>query len=274
MTSLGTETKRPTQATLPVDRVPVDWRRVRRPLTYVCFSMSLLGAVAVSLGTMFAGRLADAPTFDLVATLAACVVGGALIDTVAKTMWAAVVDRAEGQLRSDLLDAAMAQPLSELSEQAVGEVLDRIDDDTWEVGQLMRWGVWQAARTVLASGPLWVVATLTWWPAFFLFPLTAAFAYLSVRRLLPQVAERKVLEEAAWTDHAASTEEGVAARDDLRTSLGQAHVLRRNAHLASVVHHTLDAVLRVETCITRRSGGLLHAALAAVAVGGVSLVLS
>ena len=46
----------------------------------------------------------------------------------------------------------MAQPLAELSEQAVGEVLDRIDDDTWEVGQLMRWGVWQAARTFLAVG--------------------------------------------------------------------------------------------------------------------------
>ena len=153
-----------------------------------------------------------------------CVVGGAVLDTVAKTMWATVCDRAEGRLRSDLLDAAMAQPLSELSEQAVGEILDRIDDDTWEVGQLMRWGVWQAARTFLASGPLWVVATITWWPAFFLFPVTAVVTFWVVRRLLPQVAQRKVLEEMAWTDHAASTEEGVAARDDLRTSLGQAHV--------------------------------------------------
>ena len=82
-------------------------------------------------------------------------------------------DRAEGRLRADLLDAAMAQPLADLTEQAVGEVLDRIDDDTWEVGQRCAGGVWQAARTFLASGPLWVVATLTWWPAFFLFPLTA-----------------------------------------------------------------------------------------------------
>ena len=49
----------------------------------------------------------------------------------------------------------------------------------------MRWGVWQAARTFLASGPLWVVATLTWWPAVFLFPLTAVVTYLSIRRLLP-----------------------------------------------------------------------------------------
>ena len=175
--------------------MPVDWRRVRRPLTYLCFSMSLLGAVAASLGSMVAGRLADGPTSTLLTLLALCVVGGAVIDTVAKTIWATICDRAEGQLRADLLDAAMAQPLSELSEQAVGEVLDRIDDDTWEVGQLMRWGVWQAARTFLASGPLWVVASLTWWPAVFLFPLTAVVTYLSIRRLLPEIAQRKVVED-------------------------------------------------------------------------------
>jgi ABC-type multidrug transport system fused ATPase/permease subunit len=236
--------------------------------------MSLLGAVAASLGSMVAGRLAEHATSTLVWLLALCVVGGAVIDTVAKVVWATVCDRAEGKLRADLLDAAMAQPLSELSEQAVGEVLDRIDDDTWEVGQLMRWGVWQAVRTFLASGPLWVVASLAWWPAAFLFPLTGFAAFWVVRRLLPQVAERKVVEEAAWTDHAASTEEGVAARDDLRTALGQAHVLRRNARMAARVHEALDKVLRVEARITRRSGGLLHGALAAVAVVGVALVLA
>lgn len=258
----------------PADRVPVDWRRVRRPLTVACFAMSLLGAVAASLGSMFAGRLAEHASSTLVALLALCVVGGAVIDTVAKTIWASVCDRAEGELRADLLDAAMAQPLSELSEQAVGEVLDRIDDDTWEVGQLMRWGVWQAVRTFLASGPLWVVASLTWWPAAILFPATGFATYWVVRRLLPQIAELKVVEEAAWTDHAASTEEGVAARDDLRTALGQAYVLRRNARLAARVHAALDKVLRVEARITRRSGGLLHGALAAVAVVGTVLVLA
>ena len=275
-----TDTSRPAppaaaaSSDLPAGRVPVDWRRVSRPLTWFCFSMSFVGAIAAALGSMVAGRLADDATSTLLGLLALCVVGGAVIDTVAKTIWATICDRAEGRLRSDLLDAAMAQPLAELSEQAVGEVLDRIDDDTWEVGQLMRWGVWQAARTFLASGPLWVVASLTWWPAVFLFPLTAVATFAVVRRLLPQVAQRKVVEEAAWTDHAASTEEGVAARDDLRTSLGQAHVMRRNAHLASVVHQTLDAVLHVEMRITRRSGGLLHGALAAVGVVGIALVLS
>ncbi|RYB89106.1 ABC transporter ATP-binding protein [Nocardioides glacieisoli] len=236
--------------------------------------MALVAAVASSLGSVAAGRLADSPTQTLVTLLALAVVGGAFVDTAARTLWGVVVDRAEGQLRADLIDAAMAQPLSELSEQAVGEVLDRIDDDTWEVGQLMRWGVWMAIRTTLSAGPLWIVAGITWWPAAFLFPLCGVLVWFAIRRLLPQIAERKVLEEAAWTDHAASTEEGVAARDDIRTSLGQAHVLRRNAQLAAEIHRRLRAVLAIEVSVTRRSGGLLHGVLAATGLIGVALVLS
>ena len=262
----------PAAASPEQTRLPVDWRRLRQPLAYLCFAMSFLGAIGTSLGSVAAGRLAEQATGPLLVALAVCVVGAATVDTVAKTIWAGVVDRAEGRLRSDLLDAAMAQPLADLTEQAVGEVLDRVDDDTWEVGQLLRWGVWQAARTLLASGPLWLVAGLTWWPAAFLFPLTAVAAVLVVRRLLPRIAELKVIEEMAWTDHAAATEEGVAARDDLRTSLGQAHVLRRNARLTATVHAALDAVLRVEARVTRRSGTLLHGVLAGTAVLGVALV--
>ncbi|WP_426245764.1 ATP-binding cassette domain-containing protein [Nocardioides sp. LHG3406-4] len=280
VSSLGTSSApartEPNRAARPTGRaaarVPVDWRRLRQPMSVFCFTLSFVGAIGTALGSVVAGRLAEQATERLAVLLALCVVGAAVIDTVAKTVWAGVVDRAEGRLRSDLLDAAMSQPLSALSEQAVGEVLDRIDDDTWEVGQLLRWGVWQAARTLLASGPLWVVATLTWWPALFLFPLTAVAAVLAVRRLLPLVARRKVVEEAAWTDHAAATEEGVAARDDLRTSLGQAYVLRRNARIAATVHAALDRVLAVEARITRRSGTLLHAVLAGTAVLGIALV--
>ena len=64
-------------APAPGERSPVDWRRVRRPLTYLCFSMSLLGAVAASLGSVAAGRLANDATSTLLLVLAACVVGGA-----------------------------------------------------------------------------------------------------------------------------------------------------------------------------------------------------
>ncbi len=115
---------------------------------------------------------------------------------------------------------------------------------------------------------------LTWWPSAVLFPLCAVLVWFAIRRLLPQIAERKVLEEAAWTDHAASTEEGVAARDDIRTSLGQSHVLRRNAELAAEIHRRLRRVLAIEVSVTRRSGALLHGVLAATGVVGVALVLA
>ncbi len=252
----------------------VDWRRLRSPVAAVALVAAAVAAVGTSLGSYVAGRLAAGANGELVGLLAACVVGAAVLDTLARTAWAGVVDRAEGRLRADLLDAALHQPLPALTEQAVGEVLDRVDDDTHEVGSLLRQSGWMALRTALASGPLWIIAGLTWWPAFLLFPVTGAAALAVVRPLLPVISERKVVEEAAWTDHAAALEEGIAGRDDLRASLGQAHVLRRCTELAARVHHLFDQVLRVEARVTRRTGSLLHAVLAGTALVGVSLVVS
>src|SRR4029079_11397219 len=158
--------------------VPVDWRRMRTPFAGAALACSLFGAIGTSSGSVVAGRLAEHPSVGLVRLLALCVVGAALLDTCGRTLWAGLVDRAEGRLRADLLDAAMAQPLSELTEQAVGEVLDRVDDDTHEVGTLLRQNIWMAVRTTMAAGPLWLVAGFTWWPAFFLFPVPRAAALL------------------------------------------------------------------------------------------------
>ncbi len=250
----------------------VDWRRLRSPVATVALVACAIAAVGTSLGSLIAGRLAEHATADLVGVLALCVVGAAVLDTAARTLWAGVVDRAEGRLRADLLDAAMHQPLATLNEQAVGEVLDRVDDDTHEVGTLLRQSAWLAIRTLLASGPLWIVAGVTWWPAFFLFPLAGLSALLAVRPLLPVLSARKVEEEAAWTDHAAAMEEGVAGRDDLRASLGRAHVLRRCTELAAGVHRRFAVVVELEGRISRRTGTLLHGVLAATALVGVALV--
>jgi ATP-binding cassette, subfamily B, bacterial len=246
---------------------------MQTPVAAVAIVCSMFSAIGMSSGSVLAGRLAQHPTSGLVRVLALCVVGGALLDTFGRTLWAGLVDRAEGRLRADLLDAAMAQPLAELSEQAVGEVLDRVDDDTHEVGTLMRRDVWMVIRTIMAAGPLWLVAGFTWWPAFVLFPISGIAAMLVVRRMLPLISQLKVVEEMAWTDHAAAMEEGVAARDDLRTSLGQPHVLRRCTDLAGEVHRRFGAVLQVEARVGRRTGVLLHGVLAATALIGVSLVL-
>jgi ATP-binding cassette subfamily B protein len=251
----------------------VTWRRLRSPVATVALVACAVAAIGTSLGSLMAGRLAEHATTHGVWLLALCVVGAATLDTVARTLWAGVVDRAEGRLRADLLDAALHQPLAALSEQAVGEVLDRVDDDTHEVGVLLRQSAWQAIRTLLAAGPLWVVAATTWWPALLLFPLAAFAAVAVARPVLPQLSDRKVEEEAAWTDQAAAMEEGVAGRDDLRASLGQSYVLRRCTELAAAVHDRFAVVVGLERRIGRRTGTLLHAVLAATALLGIVLVM-
>src|SRR5689334_13789225 len=110
-------------ATPPGPDQTVDWRRLRGPVAAWALLACAVAAVGTSLGSLFAGRLAVQPTASLVWQLAACVVGAATLDTAARTLWAGVVDRAEGRLRADLLDAALHQPLATLTEQAVGEVL-------------------------------------------------------------------------------------------------------------------------------------------------------
>ncbi|WP_460446547.1 ATP-binding cassette domain-containing protein [Angustibacter aerolatus] len=253
---------------------PLDWRRLRGPVATTALVAAGLAGLGQALGTVFAGRLADQATVFLVWVLAASVVGSALLDTAGRTFWSVAVDRAEGALRTDLLDAVMHQPLAELGEQAVGEVLDRVDDDTHELGTLLRQNAWAVVRLAVGAPPLLVVAGLTWWPAWLLLPVAALGVLLAIRPLLAKLAERKVLEEMAWTDHAAAMEEGIAARDDLRTSLGQGFLLRRLAELSALVHRRFAEVVVLESRISRRAGVLLHGLLAAVAVVGVLLVLS
>ncbi len=78
----------------------------------------------------------------------------------------------------------------------------------------------------------------------------------------------------AWTDHAAAMEEGVAARDDLRTSLGQA-VRGAPLHRARRRRCTPGSptCVSLEARISRRTGMLLHGVLAATALVGVALVV-
>ncbi|MET0433967.1 MAG: ABC transporter ATP-binding protein [Cellulomonas sp.] len=249
----------------------LDWRRLRGPVAGLALVALTIASVGAALGTVVAGDLAEDPTAAGLWLLAACLVGAALVDTVGQVAWAGVVDRAEGRLRGDLLSAALHQPLGTLSEQAVGEVLDRVDDDTHAVGTLVRRQVWGLGRTVVGCVPLWIVGGLTWWPAWVLFPLLGGATVLVVRPSLGEIARRKVVEERAWTDNAAAFEEAVAARDDLRTSRGQAFAVRRLAEASAVVHRMLDRVLAVETRMTAKAGTLLHALLAGVVVAGVVL---
>src|SRR3954468_4230465 len=111
-------TVRTEPATVPDAAHTVDWRRLRGPTATAALVACAIAAIGTSLGTLIAGRLAEHAGPALVGLLAVCVVGAAVLDTTGRTLWAGVVDRAEGRLRADLLDAALHQPLHALTEQA------------------------------------------------------------------------------------------------------------------------------------------------------------
>lgn len=145
----------PTAPTTPQEASPAREAglvRLRASLAWWALVAAGVAALGSTAGTVLAGRLAEDPTALLVSLLAIAVVGGGVLDTAARVAWWAVVDRAEGRLRADLLQAALQQPLSVLSEQAVGEVLDRVDDDTHELGNLLRRIGWDLVRTLLRAG--------------------------------------------------------------------------------------------------------------------------
>ena len=269
MTTLTRDRTSP-PATVPAAR-RVGWSRLRHPSTALAL-LTLVGfGLGQAIGAVLAGRVAEDPSARLVLLLGVCLVGGALLDTLGRVLWAGVVDRAEGRLREDLLDAALDQPLAALSATAVGEILDRVDDDTHDVGALARQQLWMALAAVATGIPTWIVASLTWWPAWILFPLVVALTLRLMRPLMDTIAERKVAEEVAWTDHAAALEEGVAGRDDVRTSLGQPFAVHRLARLSAEVHERFLGVVQVERSMLLRATMLLHGLLVAVAVVGLAV---
>ncbi|HCQ17805.1 MAG TPA: ABC transporter, partial [Dermacoccus sp.] len=249
----------------------IGWRRIAVPSTWAAVILAAVTALATTAASVIAGRLAEHTSARLVTLLAVTVLGGALVDTAGRFLWAGMVDRAAGQLRRDLVDAVLAQPLEALSEQAGGEILDRVDDDTHEISNLLRQQIWMVLRMTLAMVPMWIVAGITWWPAWVLFPLFAALTWVLMRSLLAPIAAGKVLEEAAWTEHAAIFEEGVAGRDDIRTSLGQPFVVARLAKLSARVHERFLAVVRLEVKLLLRTGLSLHLLLVLVVLAGVAL---
>ncbi|MDN5920543.1 MAG: hypothetical protein L0I76_36505, partial [Pseudonocardia sp.] len=233
---------------------PLTWRRLGGAVAGCAVAAAVVAAAAETVAAAVAGRIAAGPTVALISALGALLLGAALLDTAGRVVFSGVVGRAEGRLRADLLDAALAQPLTALEDQAVGELLDRVDDDSRQLGTLLRRVGWETGRAVLRSVLAWVVAGLVWWPAWIAFPLAAALVVAVARPLTPLVARCKVAEEVAWSDHSAQLEESVAGQDDVRTALGQPHVVRGYVVRAAVVLDRVLATCRASTVVGLRTG--------------------
>ena len=253
---------------------PLGWRRLRGPATVAAAALATVAAVGNVAGWVVAGQLAADPTRALVLLLAVLLIGSAVLDAAGATLFSGVVGRAEGRLRADLLHAALHQPLSALEEQAVGEVIDRVDDDPAQASNFLRRSGWEAAAAVLRSVLAWVVAGLTWPGAWLALPLVALAAFWWAKPLARVVAQLKEAEEVAWSDHTAQLEEAVAGRDDVRSSMGQPHVVRQYARRGQELLNRVRARANTSAVVMLRTGLVLHLVLAVLAVAGVALVSS
>ncbi|MFP5022035.1 ATP-binding cassette domain-containing protein [Pseudonocardia phyllosphaerae] len=251
---------------------PLSWRRLGGAASGAAVVAAVLAAVGETAGAHVVGQVAAGPTVPLLGLLAVLLLGGAALDAMGRVVFSGVVGQAEGRLRADLLDAAFAQPLPRLEDQAVGELLDRVDDDARQLGTLFRRIGWETGRSALRSVLAWVVAGLVFWQAWIVFPLVALVVVLLARPLTPQIARCKVAEETAWSDHSAQLEEAIAGQDDVRTSLGQAHVVQGYARRGAEVLRRVRTTCLVSTKVGLRSGMVGHALLGAIALGGVWLV--
>jgi len=248
---------------------PLNWRRLAGPGALVAVIILVVGEVAHAIATMVMGWLANSPTPWHLEQLGLSLAVSVAMYVIGNVIWTRIVCRAEGQLRADLLAAALAQPVAVIGAQPSGELLDRIDDDAAALGRLLREAVWGLFRIIASTIPLWVVSGLSWWPMWILFPISVAVVYLLNRKKLPLIKEQKVIEEAAWSAHAAAFEEAVSARDDLRTNHGQAFATRRLAELSANIHRQVGILSKLSAQVFATAGFTLYGFLGVIAIAGV-----
>ncbi|MFC4245389.1 ATP-binding cassette domain-containing protein [Gryllotalpicola reticulitermitis] len=223
-------------------------------------------ATTGALGAVVVGRLAEHPSWLLVSILAAVnltqiVAGGA--------QWRALavaVGRAEQAVRRTLLARVLGQPMETLQTQGAGELIDRVDDDPAQLGALVRGPALWTGQAILGASASWIVAGLSWWPAWPLFLAIGVACVFIVRRRAGRIAQLKVQEEAAWSAHGAGLEEAIAAGDDLRAAQGREFVVRRYVTQASALLRRIDRTGAAAVGVTARVGMLLNALVAVVAL--------
>ncbi|MEO3930673.1 ABC transporter ATP-binding protein [Micromonosporaceae bacterium B7E4] len=204
--------------------------------------------------------------FALLATaLAGAVVGDVLVNLVAAGLtadWAADV-------RRRLCAVAFGQPLPVLEQTPVGELLDRIDNDVYQVSSEMRTSGVRAVQMMCTAVLAMLTAFIVWWPAAVAMLLLAATLVLSLRRLAGRIAPARMAEEEAWSDLAAVMEEAIHGQDDVRTSLARPYVLKLYARRASRVLAAGRVVWGLSARLTVIPLAITRSGVALVVLGGV-----
>ncbi|MET7749484.1 ABC transporter ATP-binding protein [Micromonospora sp. NPDC005367] len=243
------------------------WATAPRRMTAVLL-LIVVGAGGQAAASALAGPVLVHHSTGWFTALAAALVAAVLTDLVVGLLMAGLTADWSADVRRRLCRVALGQDLPTLETTPVGELLDRIDNDVYQVAaELRNTGVrliQGLAVCLLATAS----ALFVWWPAGVGMVVLTTLLAVVLRRPAGRIAPARMAEEEAWSDLAAVMEEAVHGQDDVRTSLARPYVLRLYARRAAEVIARAGRVFRMSAQVTAIAAGGIRAGIAAVVLAG------
>ncbi|HEY6796359.1 MAG TPA: ABC transporter ATP-binding protein/permease [Kineosporiaceae bacterium] len=238
----------------------------RRSTLVAC--LIVLGASGQAAAAALAGAVLVDRSLSAFAGLLLALVAAATTDLAVGLVVAALTADWSADVRRRLTRVAFGQDVATLEGTAVGELLDRIDNDVYQVGAELRGSGVPVIRALVAGAVSVAVAFVVWWPAGLVLLASAAFLGLTLTDRIRRIAPARMAEEEAWSDVAAVTEEAVHGQDDVRTSLARPYVLQLYARRARSALERGRVVWRLSAGVMTAGTGVVRVGIALVVAGG------
>ncbi|MEU1602128.1 ABC transporter ATP-binding protein [Micromonospora matsumotoense] len=243
------------------------WASAPRRVTVVMV-LVVLGAAGQAAASAIAGPVLVHRSVGWFVALAVALVVAVFGELVIALLMAGITADWSADVRRRLCRVALGQDLPTLEGTPVGELLDRIDNDVYQVAsELRNTGVRLVQGLVLCLLAT-VSALFVWWPAGVVMLLLTTLLGVLLRRPTAAIAPARMFEEEAWSDLAAVMEEAVHGQDDVRTSLAQPYVLRLYARRAAEVLARCRRVFLMSARVTAVAAGTIRVGIAGVVLAG------
>lgn len=232
----------------------------------------VLGAAAQAGSAPLAGQVLAHRSVLAFAALAVALTTAVFADVAVGLLLSRLTSDWAAKVRRSLCRVAFGQPLPRLETTPVGELLDRIDNDVYNVGAQIRGEIRSLVQYLATSALSILTALLVWWPAGVGMIVISGILVLWLRPRLRAVGPARLAEEEAWSDVAAVTEEAIHGQDDVRTSLARPYVLGLFARRASEVLARGRRVWQLTAEVSVIASTVVRAVVVGVAVAAAYLL--
>jgi ABC-type multidrug transport system fused ATPase/permease subunit len=228
----------------------------------------VLGGAGLSVAAALSGEVLVDRSRTAFVLLAVAVTVTVVSDVVVGLLAARLTSAWSARIRRHLCRVALGQDVPTLERTPVGELLDRIDSDVYQVANEVRHSGIRITQGFVGGILATVTAFVVWWPAGVVMAVVAAGLAWRLTGPLRRIGPAREREEEAWSDLAAVMEEAIHGQDDVRTSLGQAYVLRLYARRASQVLTRARVVFTASARVEVIASATIRTGIALLVAGG------